>query len=356
MKITLSENIRSFRKERKMTQENLAEALGVTVGAVYKWESGLSTPELSLIVEMADFFDTSVDVLLGYSVKNKRIETILSNIRDLATTLDPQALTEAEKALVRYPNSFTMVYACAEIYGIYGMGSNDFALLNKSLELFEKSLLLISQNTNPSISEVTIHGSMASLYFTQGEYEKGLQILKENNAAAMYSAEIGAYLSIEMNQPEEASHYLSEGIVKAFTGFLTVISGYIFVYCSRKNWGEALEITNYGISVLAGLKAGPQYDSVDKSHAELLAALSFIQKKKRQNEESDNTLKKAVKIAKKFDSDPDYSTTTLRHTENTRFLVYDMFGAGACDSILKILDKLGDKELTKKCKELIKLE
>ena len=45
MKLTLSENIRSFRKERKMTQEQLATVLGVTVGAVYKWESGLSVPE-----------------------------------------------------------------------------------------------------------------------------------------------------------------------------------------------------------------------------------------------------------------------------------------------------------------------
>ena len=40
MKLSLSENIRSLRKQRKMTQEKLAEALGVTVGAVYKWESG----------------------------------------------------------------------------------------------------------------------------------------------------------------------------------------------------------------------------------------------------------------------------------------------------------------------------
>ncbi|WP_405374652.1 helix-turn-helix domain-containing protein [Pseudobutyrivibrio sp.] len=45
MKITLSENIRRFRKDRKMTQEKLAEALGVTVGAEYKCESGMSTPE-----------------------------------------------------------------------------------------------------------------------------------------------------------------------------------------------------------------------------------------------------------------------------------------------------------------------
>ena len=55
MEIKLAENIRSFRKQRSMTQEQLAEVLGVTVGAVYKWEARLSSPELSLIMEMAGY-------------------------------------------------------------------------------------------------------------------------------------------------------------------------------------------------------------------------------------------------------------------------------------------------------------
>ena len=62
----LAENIRAFRKQRLLTQEQLAEVLGVTTGAVYKWEAKLSQPELSMLMELADFFDTSVDVLLGY--------------------------------------------------------------------------------------------------------------------------------------------------------------------------------------------------------------------------------------------------------------------------------------------------
>ena len=45
MEDMLAVNIRTFRKQRRMTQEQLAEALGVTVGAVYKWEAKLSAPE-----------------------------------------------------------------------------------------------------------------------------------------------------------------------------------------------------------------------------------------------------------------------------------------------------------------------
>ena len=42
MEMTLSKNIRAFRKQRSLTQEQLAEVLGVTPGAVYKWEAKLS--------------------------------------------------------------------------------------------------------------------------------------------------------------------------------------------------------------------------------------------------------------------------------------------------------------------------
>ena len=79
MVMRLAENIRSLRIERSMTQEQLAEVLGVTVGAVYKWEAKLSLPELPLIMEMADFFDTSVDVLLGYEMKDNRLSVTVKD-------------------------------------------------------------------------------------------------------------------------------------------------------------------------------------------------------------------------------------------------------------------------------------
>ena len=105
MEDMLAVNIRTFRKQRRMTQEQLAEALGVTVGAVYKWEAKLSTPELKMIMQMADLFDASVDVLLGYRMKDNRPEAIVERLYRYCQTLNPAAPAEAEKALSRYPNS-----------------------------------------------------------------------------------------------------------------------------------------------------------------------------------------------------------------------------------------------------------
>ncbi len=117
MKVKLSENIRQFRKTRRMTQEQLAEAMGVSVSAVYKWESNQSTPEIGLILEMADLFHTSTDVLLGYEWRMGGSASVLEKIVMLTKAKEyDEAIPEAEKALKNYPNNFDIVYQSAQLY------------------------------------------------------------------------------------------------------------------------------------------------------------------------------------------------------------------------------------------------
>ena len=52
MELLVGENIRLLRKKHGLTQEQLAETLGVTPGAVYKWEAKLSVPDISLILRI----------------------------------------------------------------------------------------------------------------------------------------------------------------------------------------------------------------------------------------------------------------------------------------------------------------
>ncbi len=61
--IKIGENIRTLRKERKIGQEALASALGVTVQAVSKWETSGSMPDITLLPEIADYFDVSMEEL-----------------------------------------------------------------------------------------------------------------------------------------------------------------------------------------------------------------------------------------------------------------------------------------------------
>jgi len=63
--MTLGKNIAYYRKERGMTQEALANALGVTNQAVSKWELDTCCPDIQLLPKLADLFEVSLDALFG---------------------------------------------------------------------------------------------------------------------------------------------------------------------------------------------------------------------------------------------------------------------------------------------------
>lgn len=65
----LSENIQTLRKNKKMSQEQVAEALGVSRQAVAKWESGEAQPDLSKCATLAKLFDVTLDDLVNYDTE-----------------------------------------------------------------------------------------------------------------------------------------------------------------------------------------------------------------------------------------------------------------------------------------------
>lgn len=67
MKDIVGQNIARYRKEKSLTQEELAKQLSITYQAVSKWENGLSKPDISLLPALASILNVSIDQLMGYS-------------------------------------------------------------------------------------------------------------------------------------------------------------------------------------------------------------------------------------------------------------------------------------------------
>ena len=61
----IGQKIKSLRKKADLTQDRLAEMLGVSAQAVSKWEVGSASPDLSLIVPLCRVFGVTADELLG---------------------------------------------------------------------------------------------------------------------------------------------------------------------------------------------------------------------------------------------------------------------------------------------------
>ncbi len=61
--VNVGKNIKRLRRERRITQMELAETLGVTAQAVSKWETKANSPDIALIPKIAELFDVSIDEL-----------------------------------------------------------------------------------------------------------------------------------------------------------------------------------------------------------------------------------------------------------------------------------------------------
>ena len=69
--MNLGKNICQLRRERNITQEDLAAELGVTAAAVSKWENDYTLPDVLMLCALADYFEVTTDEMLGRTMKWK---------------------------------------------------------------------------------------------------------------------------------------------------------------------------------------------------------------------------------------------------------------------------------------------
>lgn len=84
--IKINEQIAFLRKQKGLTQEELANALGVTNQAVSKWESAQCYPDIQLLPDIAEMFDVSIDELIGCK-STDGLGDICLKIKDYFTAL-----------------------------------------------------------------------------------------------------------------------------------------------------------------------------------------------------------------------------------------------------------------------------
>ena len=90
----LNENIKNLRKSKGISQEELAIKLNVVRQTVSKWENGLSVPDSSMLISLAEELDTSVSILLGETVN----ETNQNDLKTISEKLEVINLQLAKKS------------------------------------------------------------------------------------------------------------------------------------------------------------------------------------------------------------------------------------------------------------------
>ena len=160
----LSENLKKYRLLKNLTQEDVAEILGITSQSVSKWERAECYPDITFLPALANIFETSVDMLLG--MDTIRAEQTQRDIHKLATDYQKKEdYVSAEKvyrdALRIYPNNAGMILGLA---GVLALADKP----EEAIELMERGLSL-SQNEK---QKATTRAVLCFLYLKRGSKDK----------------------------------------------------------------------------------------------------------------------------------------------------------------------------------------
>lgn len=337
MNLSLPANICNLRKERGMTQEQLAEALGVTFASVSKWERGVATPDLSFIAEMADLFGVSLDALVGFEVLSGGATALEARIRDLQIQKQyDEAILEAEKALLRYPNDFQIVYRAGSLYTVAGIERGEKRHLHRCIELLERAVLLLPQNTDPDISEVSIQNEIAQCYIILGQTKKGIEILKKYNVSGVYNALIAIAITgndiTYTNTPglslEDAVPFMVDAFGDVLKSALRTMMAYGNYFYKKGDYAASRDALLWLVGLLESVKIdknAPCY--VDKVIAPCYSECAYLSLLLGETDAVDPYLRQAHRAAMIFDAAP-----TCR-VENIKFCMGDIQGATTYDDL-----------------------
>ena len=119
--------IKKYRKEAGMTQEEMANRLGVTTPAVNKWENSNSKPDIELLAPIARLLDISLDTLLSFHEKlsDTEIEEIIRKMDRMFSEEGYEKTYEWALRLIKeYPNCNMLIWQAAPMLDIVCAGKD----------------------------------------------------------------------------------------------------------------------------------------------------------------------------------------------------------------------------------------
>lgn len=181
--INLSKKLTSLRKEKKISQETLANFLNVSKAAVSKWETGQSYPDISLLPKLATYFDVTIDALLSYQPQLTKTE-----IKEIYTKLVASFTTQPFNKVINHCRDIIKTYySCHALLLQIGALYLNYANLAKPethRKLLHEALGLFIKVSNEShnVEDIALAQSLEATTFLMLEQpEKVIELLGDSN-------------------------------------------------------------------------------------------------------------------------------------------------------------------------------
>ncbi|MBQ4353850.1 MAG: helix-turn-helix domain-containing protein [Clostridia bacterium] len=223
--MTIGSSIKALRRKADMTQEHLAELLGVSASAVSQWECDRVLPDVTQIPVLADIFSVSADVILG--IDREKTDGAVREILDAAREAMQNADWEKAEEILRhahrkYPRSYVIMERLANaLVNVYSRkGMREYS------EVFRLCRTILDECTDSEIRYRTLD-LLVTAYDYAGMKEKMLETAAQmpSFAHARESAMLWRWSFEEEEGLRSRQEYLSDLLTELVTA-LSLIAGH----------------------------------------------------------------------------------------------------------------------------------
>ena len=140
--IKIGSFLKELRREKGITQEQLADELGVSGRTISRWETGSNMPDISLLVEIAEFFDVSIpEIIKG----ERKSENMREEVKEVAETMSDYANAEKARLLKSMRNISINGFIALLIYLVLGeTGAYDRNMLFRCIYGISETLIYVT--------------------------------------------------------------------------------------------------------------------------------------------------------------------------------------------------------------------
>lgn len=212
MIINIGDNLKRLRLQKGLTQEQLAEILGVSAQAVSRWENNTSYPDITLLPGLAIFYNTSVDAIVGMDDirKEETLRKIHGEINELVTKSQAtEAIVLIRDSLKIYPNDSGLLMSLGE------------TLAHQSDEAISIAQRILQSNDVSTKAKGTTSANLLFLYLRSGMHDKANALIR----SLPHIWESREILMPEVYSGEEYIRELKKCVLKVLTFLCQKIDG-----------------------------------------------------------------------------------------------------------------------------------
>ena len=175
MDLRIGENIRRLRRRRDLTQEEVAAHLGISFQSISKWERGDGYPDITMLPALANYFDVSVDELIGMDeiAKSEKYDEInLLWKENNAMGRHDENVALLRSSLKTFPNDdLLLVQLATSLEKLEGTEEEKAGYRKEAIAAQEQ---ILRYGKDPEIHNATLY-NICFAYWKNGEYDKALE-------------------------------------------------------------------------------------------------------------------------------------------------------------------------------------